>query len=127
MSPSPPHLCPLPDPFFRIALHGDHGIQRGREVLSEKILVRLSIFDELMQEGNGEQITSFFPFEEDLDERNVREIFLCFGINDLDSTPLADQISNLLQRDVPTPIEIVELTITVLFNEGLLFDTSRPL
>src|SRR6185312_2601146 len=56
-------------------------------------------------------------FEDDLRERDGRQIFFRLVIDDLDVIAIANHLADLVERDVPAVLRIVELAVRVALDD----------
>src|ERR1700733_12264019 len=59
----------------------------------------------------------FLFFEDDLRERDRREIFFGLVVDDLDVVALPDHLADLIERDVPAMLRVVELAVRVALDD----------
>ncbi len=55
--------------------------------------------------------------EDDLRQRDGRQIFLGLVVDDLDVVALPDHLADLIERDVPAVLRVVELAVRVTLDD----------
>src|SRR5262245_9116557 len=92
-----------------------HLLLRGGGELLDRVAARL---DDVAQRRQREEARLLLLLEDDLRERDGRQILLRIVVDDLDVLARADHVGDLLERDVAAALRVVELAVGVAFDDA---------